>query len=460
MSIASYLDAHGLDTKILDQARQRTFWDSLGRELADAEYVGLSVMTTQIPNALKVTREIKKNNPNVKIIWGGIHPTLFPRETLAEPLIDFVVYGEGEVPLLKLIRGVSMAEIKGLGYKHDTKCITNPPGELFDLNELPVYNWNLLPQEILEKMSLVPLAMSRGCPHRCAFCINTITKNKWRSMSLPKIIENLRLVKKSPYLRGKYASFSFEENFFVNKERVKEICKAIISESLLVEWEAPCRADYIREGFVDDELLTLLKRAGLRRMGIGAESGSNRVLALIKKDLTAEQTIYANQKLAEHGISPYYGFMVGLPGETWDDVIATLNLIDRIKKDNPQAEIMGPQPFRLYPGSELYNECINLGWKSPKSLNEWKKVINEELNYLNMKNYPWVKNPAVIEAIDAYARFGSNSFRQAMALGVSAPRIFKFLFAVICKIRWKLRFFRFPYEYLLAKKLVTLFSRN
>ncbi len=157
----------------------------------------------------------------------------------------------------------------------------------------------------------------------------------------------------------------------------------------------------------------------------------------------------------KHGITPQYSFMVGLPGEMREDMMLTLKLIDKLVVLGDKVQILGPQAFRPYPGSALYEECVAAGWKAPESLGEWSRLAENQLNYLSVKNFPWVKDKNFVESIEAYVRFGAHSVKSAMGSSVRAAKWLKLGFVLICKLRWKLKFFAWPVEFKLAKKFVT-----
>ena len=178
----------------------------LDEELPDAVYAGLSVMTTQIPSALQISERVRKFNPRIKIIWGGAHVTFFTKETLESDLVDFAISHEGEETLWELIQTLEspkpdFSKIKGLGYKDGGRTFNNSKRELLPMSEIPLPNWDLVPTEILERLELVPTHTSRGCPHRCAFCINAITKNRWRMREPEKVLEDIEIIQEKPYFK-------------------------------------------------------------------------------------------------------------------------------------------------------------------------------------------------------------------------------------------------------------------
>jgi radical SAM superfamily enzyme YgiQ (UPF0313 family) len=320
---------------------------------------------------------------------------------------------------------------------------------------MPLFDWDLMPREILERIKLVPSLTSRGCPHRCSFCINAILKNSWRPRSAEQVLEDLKIIKSKNYFDGKPVRF-WDENFFVDIGRAKKIINGMIERGLAIPWETTVRANYIKEGMIDDNFMEKLKKSGCYLLSFGAESGCPRLLKKMKKDINPEDVINSACSALRHGITPQYSFMIGLPGETRSEMMETLNLIDKLVKLSPKIQILGPQAFRPYPGSELYRECIASGWQEPQNLNEWARLSENELNYLSVKNFPWIKKEDrdFVESMEAYVRFGAHSVKSAMGSSVKAKKFLKLGFVLICRLRWRLKFFAWPIEFKLAKKFV------
>jgi len=454
LSIATYLDNKVIEVEMVDGVRQKNYWDLVKEKAGDYDYVGLSVMTMQIPSALKTCQLIKKINPDCKIIWGGSHPTFFIKETAEHPLVDIVSYGEGEETIYEIVSGRPWNEIKGVAYKgKDGSIKVNPKRELLDPANTPLFNWGLVPAEILENLYLIPSLTSRGCPHRCTFCINAILKNKWRSRTVVQVLRDLEIIKEKDFFQGKRLRF-WDENFFVDINRAKAIINGMIEKNLAIPWETTVRVDYIRNGMIDDEFMAKLKKSGCYLLSFGAESGSPKILSKIKKDIVPEDTINSAKLCLKHDIVPQYSFMIGLPGESKKDMKMTLKLIDELVKLSDKIQILGPQAFRPYPGSPLYEECVAAGWHEPDSIEEWARVAKNELNYLAVKNLPWVKHKDFVDSMEAYVRFGAHSIKSAMGSSVKAQKFVKLSFILLCKLRWKLKFFAWPIEFKLAKKFV------
>ncbi len=454
LSIATYLDFKGVPVKIVDGVRQKNFPKIFKEEAAASDLICFSVMTMQIPKALELSELAKKINPRCRIIWGGAHPTFFPEQTARHGLIDAVVIGDGEYAVYDLACEADWKNVKGIAYEDGAAVKINPPQRPLEPEKMPLFNWELEPREILENLSLIPTLTSRGCPHRCTFCINAILKNNWRPRTVEQVLSDLKIINDKPYFKNKKLRF-WDENFFVDIKRAKAIVGGMIERGLKLPWETTVRANYISTAMVDDDFMKKMKQSGCYLLSFGAESGSQIVLDKIKKDITPEQIIYAAKQCLKHDIIPQFSFMVGLPGELKSDMKLTLNLIDRLIKLSGKVQILGPQAFRPYPGSELYLECTASGWSAPESLEAWSHLAKNQLNYLQVKNFNWVKHKDFVDSMEAYVRFGAHSLNSAMGSSVKAQKFLKLAFVLICQLRWKLKFFAWPIEFKLAKKFIT-----
>jgi len=458
LSLASYLDQQGIEVKIIDAIRQKNYSELIQAEIPKVDLVGLSVMTMQVSSALKISKLIRDFSSQIPIIWGGVQPTLFPEQVVKHPLIDIAVFGEGEQTLLNLIETIgnrnNLRNIPGIAFQKKGKIIVNRERPFLKMDDLPLPNWSLMPKEILEDIYLIPTHTSRGCPHQCAFCINSITNNYWRGRSAELVLRELKQIKQQSYFQDKPMRF-WDENFFTDIPRAKAIIKGMIERKLDRPWETTVRVDYIKEGMIDDNFLDLLKKSGCYLLSYGGESGSEIVLKKINKGINPAQIIYSAKQTLKYDIIPQYSFMVGLPDEERTDIDKTIQIIDQLTDLSSQIQILGPQAFRPYPGSALYQECLASNWSAPQSLTDWAKAVKNELNFLSPRNFPWVKDIDLVESLEAYVRFGAHTIKSALGSTVKANKILKLFFILICQIRWKLKFFKWPIEFKIAQKFVT-----
>jgi radical SAM superfamily enzyme YgiQ (UPF0313 family) len=165
-----------------------------------------------------------------------------------------------------------------------------------------------------------------------------------------------------------------DDNYFVNLNRAKEIAEGLIKRNYDLTWNTIGASVSILK-LADMDYLRLLKKSGLKRLLIGAESGSPMILKdVIKKDSTIKQLLELNKKLYNAGIAVTYSFVAGFPGETKKDLKMTTSLLFRLKKDNPLAQYGVIKPLVVYPGTELFELAVRQGFKVPRSLLDWSKM--------------------------------------------------------------------------------------
>lgn len=460
LCLGSYLAQAGIEILIIDGARQKDYREKIKAVLPEVDCVGLSVMTSQIASALEISEMIKYFDKNIKIVWGGFHPTFFAKQVANHRLVDVAVLHEGEATMLELVKSFrnpasSLQSIKGIVFKNEQNAIVETGRRAFvKFDDLPLPKWEIMPEEVLWNLEIVPTHTSRGCPHRCTFCVNAITQNLWRWRSPEKVLRDLEIISRKPYFKGKPVRF-WDENFFVNIPRAKQIIKGMIDKKLNLRWETTIRANYLNKRMVDDAMVKEMKKSGCYLLSFGAESGSDVILKKLEKGITREQILTSADKCSANKIIPQYSFMVGLPGEKREDINQTLSLIDSLIKKSGRIQILGPQAFRPYPGSKLYEECVESGWREPDSLEQWAKVMQDQLNYLSPRQFPWLFNPGLVESLEAYVRFGAHPLKSALGSTVKANKILKLGFIILCKLRWKLKFFIWPVEFYIAQKYIT-----
>jgi len=477
LHLGTYLEDKGIRSVFIDGNIEDSYEDLLREELLDCTCVGISAMTSQLPDALAVCALIKKKfNSDIPIVFGGVHATLFPVQTVNNYLIDYAVIGEGEDALYNLIMALEGKEdfenVEGLVYRdsdNNTQVIRKSHN--FDFSTMPVINYRLLSKQVLEQFeeNFVGMITSRGCPHRCTFCINTVVKEnkKWRTWDTEKTMEEIE----SLLSLGCNKIYFWDENFFVNKKRVEEILDNIESKKLKFEWFANVRADYFKDSYLNSDALKRLYNAGCRRFGIGAESGSQRMLDYMCKDITVEQILNSARQCETSGIRPTYSFMIGLPGEKKEDAKLTIDIIGNILKLCSNARILGPQLFRPYPGSDLYLECLKSGLKEPVSLEDWSKAIMTDFMESNPYQMPWIEDPEFVNIAWFYSLFLSASAGRICQLFIEYCRVYKkgLLFSILGllgviiligagRVRYKFGFGKFAVEISLFKKYRSVIS--
>ncbi|MFC1801179.1 B12-binding domain-containing radical SAM protein, partial [Nanoarchaeota archaeon] len=206
IALGSFLDKCGYKIEIIDRRVEGNCINKILAASKDALLVGMSIMTPQIEDSIKIAKALKEHYPKLPVVVGDSHPTLFPIQTCEDELIDFVVYGEGEETLLELVRKIeaktqAFSKIKGLCWKRDGKVIANEKRPFLDVDTLPSYNFDLVDMDFYIKgysqydnrpIKKASIEFSRGCPHRCGFCINAIKGRFWRCKNPEKVVQEIK----------------------------------------------------------------------------------------------------------------------------------------------------------------------------------------------------------------------------------------------------------------------------
>ncbi len=466
LSVGSYLYEVGYNVVILDAHNwgEQELRQKIKENIKDSLCVGFSVKTAQVPHALALSKLVKKNS-SIPVVWGGKHPSLFPEQTAMNEHVDFVVVDEGEETFLQLIMAVKdktmFKEVDGIAFKKGKECILTKERAPLNMDGLPFLKFDLvegvknsnLAEIANKKRAGLPLITSRGCPHRCAFCINTALKERYRLRSTTLVIEELQML----HNLGVRKIHFMDECFFGSKKRLKELLDEMIKRGFEFKWYGSVRVDYFNENFIDMELLSKIKESGCVFLGVGAESGSQRILDKIKKDIKIEDTIRSAEMLSEVEIPTTYSFMIGLPSETREDMYATLKLILKITEIYPGIEIYGPQIYRPYPGSELYEE-VKDQLEFPKTLEEWesKRLLFGERSNVPI-DYPWLQvSEKELKKLRFYGS-NANGFIQLYRYHKKYKIIEKVITGVI---RWRIShsFYRLPFDYILYQSFYNISS--
>ncbi|MGD9503306.1 MAG: radical SAM protein [Syntrophobacteraceae bacterium] len=349
--------------------------------------VGVSTMTgPQIKGACEAAAIVRSAAPSVTIVWGGVHPSLLPEQTIRSELMDVLVVGDGEETFRELVTalagGDDIGEIKGLVFKRGGEIVTTPKRGQTKIDPRVIDAYELLDMEAYKanpawtETESLPFITSRGCPHRCGYCYNTeFCSRRWTALTAEETVDSMLELSRRYGVRG---IFLLDDNFFVNTRRVRRIAELLVESGVgLSIYNGNCRADTLAQ--MDEGLLRLLKRAGFDQLFIGVESGSDEILKRIGKDITVDDVMAASAKLKRVGIRPFYSFMAGFPFETAEHVKDTLRLMHALLRENPNAIVYRLQLYTPFPGTELYHCALSLGMPFPETLEGWASYHYDEI---------------------------------------------------------------------------------
>jgi radical SAM superfamily enzyme YgiQ (UPF0313 family) len=367
LSVAASLEkTTGVRPQFLDVSVLGNTYKILEQELDTLEapdVVGLSVLTFNMLDARMTARILRQRFPKAKIVAGGHHATLYPRETVGLPEMDFVVCGEGERVFARLVaelgetgnkpRAEVLDAIGGLGWKDgDGKVRFNPfkdegvdfdaiPSPAHHLIDLTKYN-NVLARQA----HTASVQSSRGCPAACTFC--DIRKTKFRARSPENVVRELEELVKL----GTRDFFFVDDTITVDRRRVLKICELIVQRKLDIEFKVSSRTDMISA-----DVLAALRKAGCYRIHYGVESATDRLLKYLEKGSTADRVKRAFKLTREAGIQTYAYMMIGIPTETREEMFDSVDYVTKVlKADYAQFSILTP-----YPKTALYERMLKDG---------------------------------------------------------------------------------------------------
>lgn len=327
--------------------------------------LGFSVMTGQQINS--AIRLAKKFHGRIPIVWGGVHPTICPKSVSCKKYADYIIRGDGEEAFLELLHDLDSGNTKA-DFDYEIHYLNNLNQSIIDFD-----NEQIAPQYFVERdgfKKAFPLETSRGCPHKCAFCHNSILGHTYRVVDIDLVIKNIEQL----YLKYKIDGVIFQEdNFFLKKKRVVEILTRL--KKYNIGWKANSRIDYFKKIIYDERFMNLLEGSQCHVLQFGIESGSNRILELINKGLKVEEVVQVNKELAKYNISVRYNFIIGFPTETRNEIEQTLELIDKLHCDNPHMESPFVNIYTPYPGTPLYKLAREEGFTPPTNLKEWSQMV-------------------------------------------------------------------------------------
>lgn len=384
------LTAQGHDVTVIDQRTQPDWRERLGQAINAPRTVaaGISSMTgPQIAHGIEMARAIRAMAPNLPIVWGGVHPSLLPEQTARSPFVDIVVIGEGETCFPPLVNALDQRTdwrgLPGLCYVENERVVRNPSPPPADLETFPPLPYDVFDIEkyrvspLRSRRPSLPMATSRGCRFRCAYCYNPgFSGRTWRGWSPERTMAEIRRLAEQYDTRD---VFLLDDNFFQDLERAREIMRLVVESRLGTRiYNANCRIDLLNR-MTDEDLLTM-KRAGIEQLFIGVESGSPAMLKAMQKDITLQQVIAVNKKIRGSGVIPVYSFMAGLPEETRSDVEKTLDLMMQLKKDNSKARFYKMALYLPFPGTAFYEQCVAMGNVFPQRLEDWADYDYDHIN--------------------------------------------------------------------------------
>lgn len=395
MHISALLKQHGHTCEALDLTECKDLVAAVRG--CDPQLLAFSAVTGPHKRLVRASQEIKKEL-NILSIFGGPHPSYFP-ELIEHDGVDIVCQGEGEYPMLELVEaleaGKDFAHIPNLWVKRDGQIYRNPPRPFIqDLDSLP---WP--DRELFNSFSNLHIEDTRyfmggrGCPYDCTFCFNHVAKKlaggnyvRWRSAE--NLIGELKVVKEQYGMRF----VNFQDDTFVLRMDWLEEFTALYRQEIGLPFLC-----HVRANLVNDHMSRLLADAGCVHVGMGLEAGNDHLRnVVLRKNVTREQLINACRSLRAHGITVSTQNMFGLPFETIDTVLDTIELNIACRPERTNLFFYVP-----YPRTQLAQTAIDGGFFQAEKLDCLPENFTTEFSSVNLA----LANARQIEQLAKLTRF-------------------------------------------------------
>jgi anaerobic magnesium-protoporphyrin IX monomethyl ester cyclase len=389
------------DVEVIDAQVEELDYPALKERIrnVNADMVGISAMTFTLLDCIKVARIVKELHPKIPIAWGGSHIHIYADETIRLPEADFCFTGEGEHAFVELIKVLHKPDewdkIQGLVFRRNGKVVRTPTRKLLandDLDLLPFPARELVPYQkyssvMAKRDPITTMFTSRGCPFRCSFCDRPHLGKNFRANSPSYVVNEME----ECINMGIREFLIYDDTFTVDKKRVHAICDEILRRKLDIGWDVRAKVNTI-----DADLLKHMKAAHCERIHYGVEAGTDRIMKVLRKGITTEETRKVFKMTKEAGIDTLAYFMIGSPSETRDEIRQTFEFMQALDPDYTHITILTP-----FPATEIYYQGLSSGllkedyWKNfalnpnpefkPKF---WTEILTEqELQQLIVEAY-------------------------------------------------------------------------
>lgn len=439
LAIGSNLERNRFEVRIVDARIESDPVAATLRTCEGALCFGVTLLTGRpLGDGLAMLRAVKRAYPDIVTVVGGWHPSLFPTEMLGDASIDIAVFGQGERSFAEIVESLANGNraegIPGTVWRENASLKKGKPRRLESLDAFAPPNFDLIPVERyfdLKGRRQLDYVTSIGCNFRCAFCADPFVYGRdWKSVSTERLGGEIDLL----WRRYRFSDLNFQdETYFTHRHRVAEICEEFLRRGLVFTWAGTLRADQgVR---LPDETWKLCVRSGLRRVLVGVETGSHRMMKRILKDTTIDAVLETAAKCRQFGIGAIFSFIVGFPDETPEELESTLGLIKTLRAMSPRFETPVFY-YKPYPGSAL---AASVDESAPKTLEDWAMF-----DYVGGAAGSWV-SPTLYRRLERFKFYNRYAYSGGRKLSQPFRRI----------SRWRIEndIYAIPIEKFLVERL-------
>lgn len=380
LSIAAPLVEQGYDVEIIDGNLDQ---DNKDIDFNEAICVGISSMIGhQIEDAIQFVSRVRETD--TPIVWGGPLPTILPKTTLDSDYVDYIVRGIGDLLFPKMVQ--ALKEKKALPRGVGTEI--NQIGEIQTLQSreiFPKYPFHLLNLEDYVRHDptvskrVINYISSQGCPFECGFCSDVaMYKSKWDAYSAERTLNEIMDIANIANVDG--IKF-YDSNFFANSKRALSFAEGLLKYNKNISWAASAHPNNLLS--YDYTKLNTFRQSGLKRLLIGAESGVQEELDLVKKHMVVGDVVEVADRLDRAGIIGSFTFVTGYPTMPSENIDKTLAFAENLS-DNYSNHEFKVHLYLPFPGTALYDLAMRHGFIPPNTLDGWGK-----LDYYDITT-PWI----------------------------------------------------------------------
>ncbi|OGD46009.1 hypothetical protein A3K70_03630 [Candidatus Bathyarchaeota archaeon RBG_16_48_13] len=363
--LATMLKEGGVPVEIFDNGPLGYSPEQLLKQIRSKkpDIVGFHTLSMSSLTANETSKLIKRDMPNIKVLYGGYHATVFHQKILRErEYVDVVIRGEGEHTLIEVVdsieKGKSLEGIRGVSFRDEGRIRVNPTRPpIEDLNSIPFPDPGFLDSEYVGTVNgmrtavrkFTSMVTSRGCPLNCRFCCESVHELRtWRVRSPENVVEELSYLKSLGYGQ----MYLQDDSFTLDRKRVNEICRLIKREKLDILWAAMARVNNATA-----DLMQRMREAGCQSVYFGIENANQRILDYYRKGITQEMAKDAVKNCINAKMDAFGGFILGAPTETEDEMWKTIRFAEEIGITFPSFYIL-----QAYPGTAIWNENVANGY--------------------------------------------------------------------------------------------------
>lgn len=367
---AAIIKKLGKEVLVKDYSAYEGNWDILRDDIItfEPDMVVFNVTTPSFKEDIKTCDVVKSISPKTTVLGRGAHFNLLHKEVMNEYAnLDLVIRGDWEETLQEIVSDKPLVDILGITYRNEKRIIVNPERPILrDLDSVPFPDRSWFDHRLSFRPDThepeATIRVSRGCPCSCIYCLAPVVAGHELRMRSPKsIVDEIEQCKEEYNIK----SFLFRSDLFtVNRKWLKEICHEILMRNIDIHWACNTRVDTI-----DQEKITMMKKAGCWALAMGVESGNEESLKRMNKKITLKQAEKAVQLCRELDVKAFTYFLIGFPWETRKHIEDTINFAIHLNGDLAQFS-----PLYPYPGTMLYQEAKSLGLLEDANLHPYALV--------------------------------------------------------------------------------------